>query len=54
MGINVVQLRHSKIFGLEWKCQIFVVDSAKREDLITVVTCKSPTGNDITPHISQK
>jgi len=46
-SITIVQRKHMKILGLKGKRQICSLKSAKRESLVTVVTCMSPTGHFI-------
>jgi hypothetical protein len=48
-GITILQHKHMKILGLKGKFQIYSLQSAERESLVTVVTCMSPTGQFIHP-----
>jgi len=51
-GITIVEHKHTKILGLKGKRRISSVHSAERWYLVTVVNCKSPTGQFIRPLIA--
>jgi hypothetical protein len=48
-GITIVKHKHTKILGLKGKRQISSVKSIHQGSLVTVITCRSPTGHFIPP-----